>query len=248
MSQQSAFERLFNPVTLPEFLNDFYCRLPLALAGSATHMTETVDWPLLERVLAAADADVLVVKDNRRWDGTAAPSPVQARELFAEGYTILVRHLERHDAAVQMLATEARRLFAGPVDVHAYFTPQHATGFGWHYDAEEVFILQASGTKEYALRKNTVNPWPLIESLPDDMQYERECMPIMQCRLSAGDWLYIPSGYWHRASAREDSISVSIGVVAPTALSIFDYLRTEIMSDLRWRVRLPATRRTLCRK
>ena len=45
-------------------------------------------------------------------------------------------------------------------------------------------LCSASGRKTYSLRKNTVNPWPLEETLPADMKYEREIMPLMQCRLA----------------------------------------------------------------
>ncbi len=75
-------------------------------------------------------------------------------------------------------------------------------GFSWHYDAEDVFIIQTAGEKEYSLRKNTVNPWPLEETLPADMQYERELMPLMRVLLRGGDLLYIPCGYWHKAEAK----------------------------------------------
>src|SRR5690606_27495317 len=113
--------------------------------------------------------------------------------------------------------------------------PPGRFGFGWHYDAEEVFILQTVGQKEYSLRKNTVNPWPLEETLPQGMRYEREVMPLMRCLLQAGDWLYLPSGYWHKAEARELSLSLAVGVMAPAAISILDRLREELLQSLVWR-------------
>ena len=115
-------------------------------------------------------------------------------------------------------------------------------GFSWHYDAEEVFIIQTSGQKEYSLRKNTVNPWPLIETIPSNMGYEREVMPLMRVLLSAGDWLYIPCGYWHKAEARdldETAISLALGVMSPSAIDTYDYLRARLLDSLLWRQRLP---------
>jgi ribosomal protein L16 Arg81 hydroxylase len=102
-----------------------------------------------------------------------------------------------------------------------------------------VFIVQTAGNKEYSLRKNTVNPWPLEETLPANMAYEREIMPLARCELSAGDWLYIPAGYWHKGASREASISLAIGVMAPAALDVFDFLRGKLLHSLRWRQRLP---------
>src|SRR5437868_4150246 len=131
------------------------------------------------------------------------------------------------------------RDFSAPVNIHMYCTPGGQFGFGWHYDAEDVFIIQTSGRKQYSLRKNTVNPWPIEETLPADMRYEREMMPLMRCELAAGDWLYIPSGYWHMAESREMAISLAIGVQPRTAVDVFDLLRPQILDSIFWRQRLP---------
>jgi 50S ribosomal protein L16 3-hydroxylase len=102
-----------------------------------------------------------------------------------------------------------------------------------------VFVLQTCGSKEWEPRKNTVNPWPLVETLPADMRHEREIMPVLRCLLAAGDWLYIPHGYWHRTRAAEESISLSVGLRSAAALDVFDFLRGELLSSLKWRQRLP---------
>jgi ribosomal protein L16 Arg81 hydroxylase len=100
-------------------------------------------------------------------------------------------------------------------------------------------ILQSSGAKEYCLRKNTVHPWPVAEAMPKDMGYEKEIMPLLRCTLRAGDWLYIPAGYWHKAQSHDESISLAIGVMSPTSLDLLDYVRSHLASSLRWRQRLP---------
>ncbi|MBY0229291.1 MAG: cupin domain-containing protein, partial [Gemmataceae bacterium] len=86
----------------------------------------------------------------------------------------------------------------------------------------------------------TVNPWPLIETIPQDMRHGREITPVMACKLAAGDWLYVPGGWWHRTEAGDDlSISLSVGVMPATALDAFDWLRSRLLRSLRWRQRLP---------
>ena len=60
-----------------------------------------------------------------------------------------------------------------------------------------------------------------------------------QCELAAGDWLYIPSGYWHMGRASETAISLAIGVMPRTAVDLFDFLRRRIIDSLLWRQRLP---------
>jgi ribosomal protein L16 Arg81 hydroxylase len=232
-------DRLLNPEPKAAFFAEHFLRLPYSLPGGCAELTGLGAWERVEAIIAATDADVLVVKEGRRWDESRTPTVPEARRLFAEGYTLLVRHAERHDAEIAELARGFAADFQAPVDVHVYCTPGGSFGFGWHYDAEDVFILQASGEKEYSLRKNTVNPWPLVETLPADMRYERELMPLMQCLLSGGDWLYIPNGYWHRATSRTDAVSLAVGVLPATALDSFDFLRRALLDSIRWRERLP---------
>jgi len=78
-----------------------------------------------------------------------------------------------------------------------------------------------------------------MDAIPDNQRHEREIMPVQHCRLTEGDWLYIPGGYWHRTSAITQSTSLSVGIQAPTALDFFDFLRPQLMNSILWRQRLP---------
>jgi 50S ribosomal protein L16 3-hydroxylase len=221
-----------------EFLNDSYLRVPFSGAAGGTSDCALGSWETLGAVLVNRDVDAMVVRDGRRVEAEA-PRGREAESLLEDGCTILVRNAQRHHDGLADLARGFERDFRGPVNIHIYATPAGRFGFGWHYDAEEVFILQTVGRKEYSLRKNTVNPWPLEEILPADMRYEREIMPLMRCLLAPGDWLYIPCGYWHRAEARETSISLAVGLMAPAAVSLLDGLKKDLLESLLWRQRLP---------
>ena len=229
---------LLGDVPRSRFVADYYYRLPYS-AQSPADLAALLNWPAVAKMLAADAADVLICRRNERWSGAPPRTAEAAEQLIKEGYTLLVRHAERQDPRLAELAASFERDFASPVNIHVYCTPAGEYGFGWHYDAEEVFILQLAGRKQYALRKNTVHPWPLEETLPADMHYEREIMPLWRCELTAGSWLYIPSGYWHRADASEWSLSLAIGVQPYAALEVWDLLRSELRESLIWRQRLP---------
>jgi len=222
-----------------DFVREYYHRLPYSAAGLARSLCELGTWESLTAVLTHDEADVLVCRRNEQSAGPRPQTIAAARRLVDDGFTLLVRHAEKHDGRLASLAAAFERDFASPVNIHMYCTPGGQYGFGWHYDAEEVFIIQTTGRKEYSLRKNTVDPWPLEETLPADMHYEREIMPLMKCELAAGDWLYIPSGYWHMGQSRETAISLAIGVQPRTAVDVFDFLRPQLTQSLFWRQRLP---------
>lgn len=232
-------QTLLGEFPIQRFVAEYYQRLPYSAARLAEPLCEAGTWSLLTSILSQTAADVLVCRRNERYTGELPRNEEEARRLVEDGYTLLVRHAERHDERLAAVAASFARDFSAPVNIHMYCTPGGQFGFGWHYDAEEVFIVQTTGRKEYRLRKNTVNPWPIEETLPADMRYESEIMPLVRCELAAGDWLYVPSGYWHMGESRETAISLAIGLQQRTAIDVFDFLRPQILDSLFWRQRLP---------
>jgi 50S ribosomal protein L16 3-hydroxylase len=236
-------EKLFGDMSLAGFLKEHMHRLPLAVHGTAGWTAEFASWPTVASIAAVAGADVLLVRDGetRQMLGDSRLEALQS--VCRDGWTIRVRQAQKHSDSLGRLAASFEATFRGPVDVHMYVTPPGRRGLSWHYDAEDVFILQAAGEKEYWLRKNTVNPWPLTETMPLDMRYERELMPLSRALLGAGDLLYIPCGYWHRtetpAASADAAISLAVGVTSHAAIDLLPLIRSKLVESLVWRQRLP---------
>lgn len=222
-----------------DFVETYYQKFPFAAGGNLKSSSALCSWDSIVPLLVNPKSDVMVCRENLLYEGLLPQSAEGITRLCDLGYTFLVRHAEHHDDELARLARSFSAEFLGAVNVHVYVTPPHNFGFGWHYDAEDVFIFQTQGQKEYSLRKNTVNPWPVVDAIPQDMGYERELMPLMRCSLKRGDWLYIPAGYWHKAEAKELSISIAVGVLSPTVLDIFDFARRQLIQSLAIRQRLP---------
>ena len=156
-----SLQSLLGDLAPARFLAEHYHRLPYSAAGKAAALCELGTWEALTAILSQPEADTLVCRRNEQHAGAPPQTIDDAQRLVQEGYTLLVRHAERHDPRLERLAQEFANDFAAPVNIHMYCTPGGQYGFGWHYDAEEVFIVQTTGRKEYSLRKNTVNPWPI---------------------------------------------------------------------------------------
>lgn len=238
---QTILGELLGTIAEATFLNEFYLRQPFALNNACHQFAGLGDRAALIRLLTASGVDAIAGRQGTTYQGDCPTTSSEVDRVLEQGYTIGIRHAERHDPGLAHLALQFHQAFAAPVNVHLYCTPDQHPGFGWHYDAEEVFVLQTEGRKEWWLRKNTVNPWPLIDAIPKDQRYEREIMPVMHCTLETGDWLYIPSGYWHKTVASSTSISLSVGLQAPTALDIHDFLRSRLSASMLWRQRLPCS-------
>ncbi|HYO75831.1 MAG TPA: cupin domain-containing protein, partial [Thermoanaerobaculia bacterium] len=198
------------------FLREHFQRAPIAQPKLGRAIAPLLDWKTVSR-LVAARADMLLVRNSKLRLEEAPVTFEDVQTLFRDGYSVVLRHCEQHDPGLRAVADAFARELPGQVVVQVYATPGDFHSFSWHYDVEDVFIVQATGTKDYFLRENTINPRPTLAAMPKDMQYERETTPTVGATLIAGDCLYIPRGWWHVAKAREDSLSISIGVLSPDA-------------------------------
>jgi len=233
--------QLFQQVSAATFVDRYLFQMPLAVPGGAAHLTSLGDEALLSRLAEHSQCSVLRSRAGEWWPQDSRPALGELQASLADGWTLFVRHAEQYDAGLSRLADEFNIGFQAPIDIHFFCTPASTRGFGWHYDAEDVFLIQTAGSKKYWLRKNTVHPWPLLETMPVDLHYEAERTPTMEVTLRAGDWLYIPFGYWHTTAAQEMSMSLSVGVRSFAAIDLLELMRPLLVESLRWRQRLPLT-------
>jgi hypothetical protein len=204
------------PIGIDAFKRDVLQRSAWAHPGSALPSIDVLTWQVLGEVLASTDPppDVIVCKQG---DMLPFPAPRDLDELRAYmriGIGLAMRHTQKCHPALAAVAAEVGAYIPGEVQVQVFVTPAGTHGFGWHYDAEDVFIAQTIGRKDYYFRENTVErdaPFP-----PRDFSgFAQETSPLQTATLVAGDFLYIPSKWWHMALCKEDSLSISVGVMPP---------------------------------
>ncbi|MGH3669236.1 MAG: JmjC domain-containing protein, partial [Pseudonocardiaceae bacterium] len=89
------------------------------------------------------------------------------------------------------------------VSANAYLTPAHAQGFGIHYDNHCALVIQLHGRKRWEVFSS---PEKLpIKRCREAISREHLPTPLLEVDLVRGDVLYIPRGFPHVASTREDS-------------------------------------------
>ena len=199
------------PLDVPAFTRTVLGREAWARPGSAARACELLDWQRLERVLADGSADAIVCADGVRLPWPAPRDWLELRAYFRLGVGLCLRHAERCDVGLACLGNELAEAFERPTQVQLFVTPGGTHGFSWHYDREDVFIVQTAGHKDYMMRENTIERDAAFPP-PDFTAFRAETSPLQAATLLAGDFLYIPARWWHMASAREDALSVSIGV------------------------------------
>ena len=207
------------PEDLDWFMRTHFQSTPVARPGAARGAVPVLDWSTLDRVLGSDQPlDVMTVRAGQLQEVAIPRSLDEARALMRAGVSVVVRGAERHDPGLRALAAGFEAALPGEVHVQVYATPGGTNSYGWHYDFEDVFIAQTAGAKDYYFRQNTVACDTRLGDRLDFTSVLSETAPIYQSRLIPGDWLYIPSTWWHLVKCVEDSLSISVGVMPPEAL------------------------------
>lgn len=139
-------------------------------------------------------------------------SPEVIRDYFADGYTLIYRHLEdRHPDFAELCHFLSDVLCAWP-SINLYMTPANAQGFAAHTDDHDVLAVQCFGKKDWS-----------IGALPDAVE---------TVTLSSGNVLYIPEGITHSARTSDEvSIHITIGFRPPTLDQYFGWLSERLRSS-----------------
>lgn len=211
--RRSMLQQWLGDTSMASFVGLHLGRSPCARPGSAAGAATCLRWDTLDALLGVPQLDVLVVRSGREQPAPRPRDLHELRGLLDGGIGLVIRRAERHDPALAALGRRMVQDLPGRVHVQLFATAARTSGFGWHYDAEEVFIVQAMGEKDFFFRRNTIDPRPRPGAQPDFGRIREERTPTLTCRLLPGDWLYLPHGWWHVARARTDSLSISLGVL-----------------------------------
>lgn len=204
-------ETWLGDLTLERFRSSYLGQQAIAKPGTGIADCARLDWYALGRVLqGAAEPDVLVVAKG---DLVRRPTPRSLEELlvlFESGIGLCIRHTELVDPGLAEVA-RAFDVDIGPAHVQVFTTPANTYGFSWHFDEEDVFIVQTIGVKEYYFRANTVTR--ATAGAAAFQSYPQEASPMFAATLRPGDFLYIPARWWHMADSHQDSLAISVGVM-----------------------------------
>jgi hypothetical protein len=164
------------------------------------------------------------------------------RKVFDElraGATIVLQGLQRYWPPLARFCRSLELELTHPVQANAYVTPAGAQGLAVHYDTHDVFVLQVSGGKEWAVHEPVLEaplpsqPWSANRGSPGP--------PGLSPKMREGDVLYMPRGFLHSAQAQEDlSVHLTIGVLTTTWHDVLKDVIAAAAGDLELRRSLPA--------
>jgi len=229
-SQNSlSLEDLISPTSLDDFFDsiwersllilrrnkpEYYCSL-MTLTDFDRCLQAAIDSPSeMLQVIAPPDS-------GRKSKFTTASGISRDRlyEAYLSGNSIRLINAEKYWPPMDLLLASMRESFAGQVGAHVFLTPPGSQGFALHFDPVDVFILQLAGSKRWHVWEPThVQPMAipisekylhkLIEKCEED-----KLTPCEEVLLGAGDMMYLPRGFYHKAVAQDElSLHVTLYV------------------------------------
>ena len=251
------FDSFLEPMEARDFFAHHWERKPLhVVRGHPERYSKLFSLADADRVLSnscGAWSTAIRVVDNgramplrvRRSGGNRAPGGLEAAyQAYREGATLILSSLQDRWPAVRALHDELADALGGSVNVNAYLTPPHSTGFSAHYDTHDVFVLQTAGSKKWRIQQPPiVLPLKTQAFTKENVSAssDQASDPLLEVVLAQGDLLYIPRGVLHAAEAGDAaSLHLTVGVFPPLlGPTLVSAIRTAVEQNPALRVALP---------
>lgn len=207
-----------------QFMRRHWQKKPLLVRRAWTDFVPPVSRPALFALAAREIVESRLVQHDVRTGWRLREGPFHRRSLpplAHPGWTLLVQGVDLHDESAHRLLQAFRFLPDARLDDLMISYASQGGGVGPHFDSYDVFLLQASGRREWSIGRQ--RDLALRPGLP--LKILERFEPEQRFVLEPGDMLYLPPRYAHDGVAvGGDCMTYSIGLRAPTD--------TELMADL----------------
>jgi ribosomal protein L16 Arg81 hydroxylase len=237
-----VLDHLLFPVGPAHFFEEIWTKSPVVLRDNPSRFADLFDWaalddylnhrlrffafPAIQLYFGAERGGARVphelftesIRDANR-SPMSVVSPDSVRTLCREGATLLVHSVHDGHPKLKEFAAALQHELGETLRIDLFYTPPKSAGVHAHFDREDVFVLQLEGQKEWHLSKPTV-PFPL--RMPDYAELDAApSAPDVVHRLSRGDVMHIPRGFWHAThTSTAPSLHLSVRVACRTGVDL----------------------------
>lgn len=252
---------LLAPMSVEEFLRDYYRQKPLHLKGGRDKVAGVMDWDILSGLLSQTGMwsarSLELVLDTKRLEpqdyATRGPSrdgtdtwlidPPRVKGWLKRGASLVANDIDSLSPGVKSVAAALESGLGGKVQGNLYCSWQAHQAFGSHFDTHDVFALHVEGTKTWRVYGCPIDS-PIAHAKFKGLgkaYHEANKGPITQTvTLEPGDLLYLPRGWYHDALATSEAvIHIAFGLTAPIGLDVLSMLFEAAVDDPLFRHALP---------
>jgi hypothetical protein len=219
-----AFERIFAPIGMQRFGDEYFERSTLHLSrNDAERFADVYGIADVEEALqigARETGNFALVKAGSAelpleqyaplrpsmraaYTGKAPVTTIDARkvaEFFGQGWTLIVKDASLFSARMQRFCNALQAETGWFVQPNVYLTPPSAQGFDVHYDTHGTLIIQIEGSKTWRVYKPLVD-LPLESQPFSSAAHQGKIALDREVVMQPGDTLYIPHGFAHEAAS-----------------------------------------------
>ena len=163
------------------------------------------------------------VRNEEKWKVLNGPfDDTTFAKLPRSHWTLLVQDVDKWDADTAALLAAFDFIPSWRIDDVMISYAVDGGGVGAHVDQYDVFLLQGSGQRRWAIDTRLNPPTAFREDV--ELKLLREFRPTHEWVLEPGDMLYLPPGVPHDGVAVGECTTYSIGMRAPAAGELlFDF-------------------------
>jgi ribosomal protein L16 Arg81 hydroxylase len=248
-----SFECLIDPISPSMFFAEFYEQKPLLIDRRQTSKWASLlsidEIDLYLSTTTPCRPDVFLVDtvrdlkpDDYSFPDSEPPGRIdlpRAYQLFAAGATISLSQMHERVEPLARLCRAIEKTFSSHSQTNIYLSPPNAQGFKTHFDTHDVFVLQVSGSKQWALYDTEI-VLPLRGQAFDPDKHTPG-LPTREFTLHVGDLFYCPRGLYHSArSTDETSLHITLGLIGKTWADVMiEAVSAACLSSPAFRANLP---------
>lgn len=200
------------------FLRDYWQQKPLLIREAFADFETPLDENELAGLLLDPDANARYMEchDGHEWRMTHGPFEQDFFDsVSGSQWSILVSDIEKLLPDFRAYLQPFRFLPDWRIDDLMISYAPVGGSVGAHVDQYDVFLLQASGTREWQIEHTARPPNNASSNANISLLADFKADETMQ--LSSGDMLYLPPGFAHHGIAKQDPCTTwSIGFRAPS--------------------------------
>ncbi len=220
-------------IDVDQFLQHYWQQRPLFFEQAFENFQSPVNPDDLAYFATVANSTPrLIVKEQAAYRVEHGPfAEHRFTTLTENNWSLLVSDVEKHWPELAEYLEPFGFLPSWRIDdLMISYAPEGAS-VGAHVDAYDVFLLQATGEREWLIDSTKDKPYKTNRA--GDLLHIDGFEPSHTYRLGPGDMLYLPPGVAHHGIARSDNCTTwSVGFRAPSRTSIIEEFTTGIIDRL----------------
>ena len=214
---------ILGKISQETFLKKYWQKKPLLMKGSLDSLGELITPDEVAGLSCdeRLESRLILEKDGKSpWEVRRGPfKPTLFSKLPKTHWTVLVNGVDRFIPEVHKLVDQFSFIPFWRIDDIMISVAYDQGNVGAHVDNFDVFLVQASGTREWLIEDKPRYQDDFVPDLP--IRLLKDFTPTNRWLLEPGDILYLPPRFAHHGIAQgNDCMTISVGFRAPTVHEI----------------------------